>query len=372
MPENPPHDPDENPVEAEGAATPPPPPPPPEPEPAPRRLTRSTSDRLIGGVAGGLGRYFGVDPILFRIAFVVLTFAGGIGLLAYVGLLAFVPAEDGRTVTQGRDANAIGAVLLVILAVIVLSPPVFFLGPVLLPAALLIGIGLLLWRAAGGSRPTGGDPARVVARGAVALLIGIAAVGGFVGVFLLAAMGGGTALAILAISAGVALVVTAFAGGARWLIVPALLLVLPLAIVAAADIDIEGGVGDRSYRPSSAGELRPDYGLGMGELLIDLRNVELPAGRTDMRVDVGVGHAVVRVPDDVCVTSDVEIGIGQASVLDHGSGGVDVAFAETGAASAGTPELHVDADIGIGALHVRRGTDPLFDRGFLDDEVACP
>ena len=48
-----------------------------------RRLTRSSSDKLIGGVAGGLGRYFGVDPILFRIAFVVLTFAGGVGA-AYV------------------------------------------------------------------------------------------------------------------------------------------------------------------------------------------------------------------------------------------------------------------------------------------------
>src|SRR5215470_5484713 len=41
----------------------------------PRRLRRSSRDRLIGGVAGGLGRYFDVDPVLFRIAFIVLTFA---------------------------------------------------------------------------------------------------------------------------------------------------------------------------------------------------------------------------------------------------------------------------------------------------------
>ena len=44
---------------------------PPPSSPGVRRLTRSSSDKLIGGVAGGLGRYFGVDPILFRIAFVV-------------------------------------------------------------------------------------------------------------------------------------------------------------------------------------------------------------------------------------------------------------------------------------------------------------
>ena len=74
---------------------------PPPSSPGVRRLTRSSSDKLIGGVAGGLGRYFGVDPILFRIAFVVLTFAGGVGVLAYIGLLAFVPADD--------DSRAFGA-----------------------------------------------------------------------------------------------------------------------------------------------------------------------------------------------------------------------------------------------------------------------
>ena len=43
----------------------------------PRRLTRSGSDGVIGGVASGLGRYFGVDALLFRIGFVALSFAGG-------------------------------------------------------------------------------------------------------------------------------------------------------------------------------------------------------------------------------------------------------------------------------------------------------
>jgi predicted membrane protein len=151
-----------------------------------------------------------------------------------------------------------------------------------------------------------------------------------------------------------------------------LLLVLPLAIVAAADIDIDGGFGEHRYRPASTAELQPDYRLGIGEMVIDLRDVKLPAGRTDMHVDLGVGHAVVRVPEDTCVTSNVEIGVGQASVLDRGSGGVDIALAESPVPSSGQPELHVDADIGIGALNVRRGNDPLFDRGFFDGEVACP
>lgn len=359
------------------------PPPPADATPPPgappvRRLTRSSSDKLIGGVAGGLGRYFGVDPILFRIAFVVLTFAGGVGALAYVGLLAFVPADDdSRIFGSGRTANVAGAVLLGILVLVVLGGPAFFLGPVLLPIALLVGVGVLLWRAAGGSLPSGNDPARLVARGVLALLIGIAAVGGFVGVFALAAMGGGTALAVLAVVAGVALVVAAFAGGARWLIVPALVLVLPLAIVAAADIEVEGGVGERSYRPASTQDLRSDYRLGMGELVVDLRDVELPAGRTDVHVEVGIGHTVVRVPDDACVSSDVEIGVGHAQVLDRESEGVDVAFVQSAAPSADAPQLHLDADLGLGELEIRRGDGPLFGTDWFDDGVAgaqaaCP
>ena len=62
----------------------------------------------------------------------------------------------------------------------------------------------MLWRAAGGGEPPSGDPGRLIARAAIALLIGIAAVGAFAGVFVLAALGGGTTLAVLAIVAGVA------------------------------------------------------------------------------------------------------------------------------------------------------------------------
>jgi signal transduction histidine kinase len=48
------------------------------------RFARSREDALIGGVAGGLGERWGVDPALVRIAFVVMTFAGAIGVLLYI------------------------------------------------------------------------------------------------------------------------------------------------------------------------------------------------------------------------------------------------------------------------------------------------
>src|SRR3954452_8356455 len=64
-----------------------------EPEAGPRRLTRSTNDRVIGGGAGGLGRYFGVDPVMFRIGFVISLLLGGLGVIAYALLWLFVPTD---------------------------------------------------------------------------------------------------------------------------------------------------------------------------------------------------------------------------------------------------------------------------------------
>ena len=61
----------------------------------PKRLTRSSTDRKLSGVSAGLAHYFGVDPILFRVGFVAGTLAtGGAGVIAYLGLLAFVPSDD--------------------------------------------------------------------------------------------------------------------------------------------------------------------------------------------------------------------------------------------------------------------------------------
>ena len=62
-----------------------------------RRLYRSRSDRMIGGVCGGLARYFDIDPTIVRIIAVLLIFANGIGILAYIILAIVVPLENSRT-----------------------------------------------------------------------------------------------------------------------------------------------------------------------------------------------------------------------------------------------------------------------------------
>jgi phage shock protein C len=61
---------------------------------SPRTLTRSTTDRKVSGVSGGLADYLGVDPLLIRIGFVVTALTSGIGFLAYVVMMVLVPADD--------------------------------------------------------------------------------------------------------------------------------------------------------------------------------------------------------------------------------------------------------------------------------------
>lgn len=59
-----------------------------------KRLMRSQNDRKIMGVCGGLGEYFAVDPVIFRIVFVIFLFAGGSGLLIYLIMGFCMPKKD--------------------------------------------------------------------------------------------------------------------------------------------------------------------------------------------------------------------------------------------------------------------------------------
>lgn len=77
-------------------------------EPPVRVLRRSGSDRVIAGVCGGLGGYFGVDPIMFRIAFVILAIAGsGVGIALYIAAWVIMPQGESTPPDPGsRPANA--------------------------------------------------------------------------------------------------------------------------------------------------------------------------------------------------------------------------------------------------------------------------
>jgi phage shock protein C len=65
-----------------------------------QQLKRSNTDKMIAGVCGGLAHYFGVDPVLTRLAMVGLVFAGGIGLLIYAVLWLIMPIQEGPTASE--------------------------------------------------------------------------------------------------------------------------------------------------------------------------------------------------------------------------------------------------------------------------------
>jgi hypothetical protein len=278
---------------------------------------------------------------------------GGVGILAYLAMVAFVPADDSERAWmdgRSRTSTIVLTALLAIAAVSTLSPPAFVLGPGLFVVAAVSVVGVVLYRAFGGAR--GDDPARAIARATLVLLVLVAAAGAATGVAFVAAIGGGPAIAVISIFGGLGLIAAGLLGGPRWLILPVTVLVLPLAVVSASDLDLRGGVGERAYRPASVSALQPEYRIGVGQLDVDLRDMTLPAGRTELKLRVGMGEAVVHVPDGVCVSTDGNIGMGAADVPERIGEGTDVDLEHRAPDAPGRPQVLVTADIGVGHLRI--------------------
>jgi signal transduction histidine kinase len=119
-----------------------------------RRLYRSSERRLVGGVARGLSLHLGVDVWLLRLAFVLLVFVGGAGIVTYAAFWLFVPL--GKVPQVDRSAPRPGARAAVAIAIAAEAVLVIGLGGtnnsgkwnVLLPvAAVVVGLGVL-WRQA--------------------------------------------------------------------------------------------------------------------------------------------------------------------------------------------------------------------------------
>jgi phage shock protein PspC (stress-responsive transcriptional regulator) len=67
-------------------------------------LRRPVQDSVVAGVAAGLARYLGVDVMIIRLAFVVLTIFGGAGIPLYLAGLLLIPEE-------GSDQSIVGSLL---------------------------------------------------------------------------------------------------------------------------------------------------------------------------------------------------------------------------------------------------------------------
>jgi phage shock protein PspC (stress-responsive transcriptional regulator) len=344
---------------------------PPADGPGPKRLTRRRGDRVIGGVCGGLGRYFNVDPLLFRIGAVALVFVGGAGLLLYLAALLLVPNEgEAAPIAPGAQGGNRGWVIAGVVVALLFAFPFLLAGGFLfagigIPFAVLVGAGVLVWWLVSGEGPSGsaGDIARRAALG-VAVVIGcfvLFFVAGFG-----AAAGPDWLVPALVVAAGGAIAAGAFLKPVRWLVPPAMTIALAAGVVAAADIDFDGGIGQREYRPGSSVDLRDHYDLGIGELVIDLRDTDLPKGDVPLDLDVGIGEARVIVPDDVCVATDADVGAGNIAIFGRDHGGIDAKFENSPTAKPTTTRLVLRADVGLGEVRVNDSRGELYfdDREF--------
>ncbi len=132
-----------------------PPGPPPPPAGGQRVVRRSRGERVIAGVCGGVGAYLGVDPVLLRIAFIILALANGLGVIAYVVCWVAIPEErpDQPSVPALEGRRETGR--------LVLGGSLVVLGLVLLLDRLAPDLDQLFW------------PVAVVAVGVAVMLFGL-------------------------------------------------------------------------------------------------------------------------------------------------------------------------------------------------------
>jgi phage shock protein PspC (stress-responsive transcriptional regulator) len=195
-----------------------------------------------------------------------------------------------------------------------------------------------------------------IALGAVLLVVGLGGV--------LLAAGAydvriGTFVAGVVVVTGLALVASAWFGGAPALIGLGLATAAVLGVLVAADIHLNGGAGTRVYRPANAASIKPTYELGAGELWVDLRGTELPQGTTRVEGDVGVGELTFVVPDGVEVQASGTAGVGNVRLFGRDQDGADVdnTLVSPGRAGAkGFRRLIVDGSVGLGEVRVYRAS----------------
>ena len=363
--------------------------PPPTPAATPphdHRWARS-DDRIVLGVAAGLGRALAIDPLLIRIAFVVLGLFSGVGVLVYIA--AFLLLADSPTSPPPSTVRRIAGIVAALAAMSWL-----FNGDADLPdtgwvvAIGLFGAAVALWR---GQAPaaTRSAPPVVEAqadthadvqqdstttqweslatnypkqprppRSPLGLLtIGAATVVGSL-IWLLNENSqdrGVWAFGWATVVLGAGLLVGAFAGRARWLIVPAIataIAALTASALSFAGVGLDYPSGDRSEFIGAGSTVADHYRTGVGsfELII----ADYPQDLST-EVEVGIGNLTVVVPDDARVQVDARVGIGAINALGSTSDGYRRTLSLDNNTE-GVPTITLKLRVGVGDIQVRRGS----------------
>lgn len=396
----------------EAAAPASPPPAPPGPRQA---LRRSTTDRKIAGVAGGLGRYFDIDPLIFRIVLVTLAVFGGSGLLLYAIGWLLVP-EDGdeeseaaRLVNGRATPRIVGGILLGVVGLVVVgnfARTGFGFGGFAALVAVVVAAYLIsrgdharpvvpprsptpapppaaasgaFGQTPGTAYATPAGPAGPVAPPPYAGLaqppapprprsvLGRATVSialltaGLLVVWNLVTSHDVPAEILLACClavVGLGLVVGAVRGRARGLILLGAVLTVATTAAAVTHSGIGAGIGNRSWAPHSVAGVHHTYRLGAGTADLDLSRVDLSGGeRLDIDVRQGIGDLRITLPPDVSADVLARVRVGEIRMPSGANpDGTSVRRHYVDPRGETDPTITIDAELGLGSLEVLRAT----------------
>jgi phage shock protein PspC (stress-responsive transcriptional regulator) len=370
------------------------------------RLRRSTTDRKVAGVAGGLGRHLDVDPLILRVAFVVLVFFGGAGLIVYGACWLLVPedGDDKAPFNLDERSRTIALMIVGVLAAVALVGDswgaFWFPWPVAIVA--LVALWLLTrnnppkattpptvppaaaYGAAPYVPPTQDNPYAAAApgpyqyppqppyvappvpqrvpnprkRGPILFWFTIALIALAEGLLGIADLAGADiadpAYPALAVAiCGVMLVIGAFFGRAGGIILAGLIATVGLAGATAAS-EWEGD--EINVAPTTASALEDRYWLDAGEQVIDLRDVSDLSnlnGQT-LEVEGGVGRIEVILPDGLAATVNADVdGPGNIELFGEEHGGIDVNEHQFDG-SITDPKIFINAQLGVGQIEVHR------------------
>jgi hypothetical protein len=169
-------------------------------------------------------------------------------------------------------------------------------------------------------------------------------------------------LPVSLIAVGAVLVVGSRTGRHSGLIALGIVLTLTTALVTAVDVPLIGGAGQRVISPQSVAELEPRYDLAVGQLVIDLSELQLMGDeRIDLEARVGMGELVVELPEGIFPEAHARAGLGDVQILGEQASGFSpertvrsCGRRPSGGRRAPTGCLLLDLSVGLGSVKVNQ------------------